>query len=442
MNDADVRMQFEGKVLQGRYRLRRMLSRGAFGMVFQADHEVLGRTVRHVAVKVSQKTQLTAGDLQETFAEAIVTARIYDSVEGTPAARYLIPIYDMGVLPELDGRGFVVMGLVRGVGSSASQWAPPETLERMIRNWPSGMPWQTAVEYMKRLARAVGALHEQAVVHRDLKPDNVLISDTGELRLIDLGLAAALGPDGVVRGAAGTYSYMAPETGLEERSSCASDVYAMGIIFYEMLTSQMPWRLVCPDELKGNDEAAWVQGEKVNAPILPPSDRSGVHEAPKWLDALVLRCLSSFPEARPPDANALLQCLAGGGRSEGGGIYTGVGWNEWFGDDNRDWEAARKTCESFLGSRPDAQKDAAWFEAATKLGVAMLHDRAAPATDGMTWLRDARELLIDGRIPLGYEEQVLWYEGILRVLERTQREKRLVREFQGYADCARAGIRS
>src|SRR5580658_6837822 len=134
MTGEELGRRFEGKTLEGRYRLKRMLASGGFGAVFHAEHQIFGRTVRQVAVKITLNTNLSQADVSDKFGEAIVSARVYDRLEGSGATRHLVPIYDMGILTEHEGRGFIVMGLVRGAGSTDRECVAPKTLGELIGN--------------------------------------------------------------------------------------------------------------------------------------------------------------------------------------------------------------------------------------------------------------------------------------------------------------------
>src|SRR5215510_3674248 len=237
MTGEELGRIFEGKTLEGRYHLKNLLAAGNFGAVFHAEHRILGKTVREVAIKISAHTDLSRDDIQDVFGEAIVSAQVYDSLEGSGVTKFLVPVYDMGILSEYEGRGFIVLGLVRGVDSKPGLCTPPKTLAETTENWKE-LGVDDAMDYMRRICEAVGALHQQNVIHRDLKPDNILLSERGQIRLVDLGLAAKLDADGYARGSAGTIQYMAPETGRKAMSNRASDIYSLGLIAYELLAGR------------------------------------------------------------------------------------------------------------------------------------------------------------------------------------------------------------
>jgi eukaryotic-like serine/threonine-protein kinase len=430
MTGEELGRIFEGKILQGRYHLKKLLAAGAFGAVFHAEHRILGRTVREVAVKITTHTDLTSANVEKVFGEAIVSARVYDRLEGSGATKYLIPVYDMGILSDYEGRGFIVMGLVRGKRSEPEHCIPPETLAEKVRNWAeTGMV--SAMEYMSRVCEAVAALHEQNVIHRDLKPDNILLSESGQIRLADLGLAAELDASGYAQGNVGTLQYMAPETGLEGRSSPASDVYSLGLMAYELLAGQSPFKHLIEEELPKQNlpeelKNVWLQREKASAQIMPPSVYG--RRVEHWEDRLVLRCLSAMDYARPQSAAELGKLIESAGMEEGPHI-NGSGWAEWF-DGERNWPAEASMLESFLGKWRNRRRDSIWFEAATKLALCYLSMAQTDMQSFEALLRDAEELIRGGVVILNYQDRAAWYGGLASVMERRSRAGLLKSEYR------------
>ena len=199
-------------------------------------------------------------------------------------------------------------GVVRSLDDAAARSEPYMVLElvdgpnlRQITATAGGaLPVERALDYGRRLAGTVAYLHGQGVVHRDLKPENVLVAADGTLKLIDFENAArgrgrcrSAFEDGV-----GTPDYMSPE---RVRGTCRdprSDVYALGVILYELLTGQVPF--------PGNDPAAVLQahleGERVPIRALRP-------DVPAGLEAVVHTALRRYPDHRYPSAGALLADL-------------------------------------------------------------------------------------------------------------------------------------
>ncbi|MGE0708675.1 MAG: WD40 repeat domain-containing serine/threonine protein kinase [Planctomycetota bacterium] len=272
----------------GRYTIEGELGRGGIGVVYRARDP----SGREVAIKLLQGASAPAlerfareGRLQEQLGEQ----------EG------FVPLLDLGQGP----RGpFLVMPLLTG-----------GTLRDRLR--PEGLPIDEVVAQGRALAEALGRAHAAGVVHRDVKPDNVLFTGEGRPLVADLGLAkhfrqdvsgasqsVALSRSGEVRG---TPAYMAPEQLQDARSVGApADVYALGCVLYECLTGQQAFDAESLLELAGRI----ARGDR--EPV-----RALRHDAPAWLVAVIDRALATDPERRYPDGAALAAALAAGG-SRGG----------------------------------------------------------------------------------------------------------------------------
>jgi len=264
---------FQHQTVSDRYFLEELVGEGNFGGVFRSEQRFLGVPVRRVAVKLSKHTGL---DLD--------------------SARVLFHLYDIGLL-EPEGRAYVAMEYVPGT-TLAAQF---RSLERV--------PAPQLVKWVTQICIALGALHDlpTPVVHRDLKPDNVLLGADLAVRVVDFGLAARLLAHGVVPGVAGTVAYMAPETS-QGRSTPASDVYSVGLILYEGLTGQLPFaHLVPPLTVPHTLHPDWLCDRKRTIRPVPPSSRSNTSTAA--LDEVVLRCLEFDPARRYRNASELLHAL-------------------------------------------------------------------------------------------------------------------------------------
>lgn len=290
---------FEGKTLENRYRLTKYLAEGGFGAVFAADQEVLGHHVRQVAVKITKATGITAAQAGEILADAIILARVIDEIQDSQAKRFLVRVYDMGVLKGYERRGFIVMEFVSGISLATK-------MKRFKR-----MPEDMCLHYIRQICIGLAAMHnlEQPVIHRDLKPDNVLLTKADEVRIVDFGLAARIERiRGYVEGTAGTEGYMAPETSIRAESSCASDVYSIGVMMYEMLTDVHPFKhLIPPPRLSEEERRRWIfEHKRVNSP--PPPSRYN-NTISKKLDDITMRCIKFSDYERYPNATELLKAI-------------------------------------------------------------------------------------------------------------------------------------
>jgi serine/threonine protein kinase len=292
---ADMRT-FVGTMLQDKYYLDSYLGGGNFGAVYKSRQHFLGVPIRRVAVKLSKHTDIDLTKAREIFADVFMLAEAMDEIVDAEAKKYLTEIYDAGVLKE-DGRMFVVMEFVQGTDLT-------EQFESL-----NIVPSNQLLKWVRQICTALAGLHSMTppCIHRDLKPDNILLGADNNVRIVDFGLAARLINYGYVPGVAGTLVYMAPET-TKGHSTPASDIYSLGVIMYEGLTGHLPFEdIVPPIDLPEALYSDWLYNEKMKVIPVPPSSYNNT--VSRKLDALVMRCLEFSPSRRYHDANALVKGL-------------------------------------------------------------------------------------------------------------------------------------
>lgn len=266
-----------GRALDGRYRIGPRIARGGMATVYEATDE---RLDRQCAVKVMHPGM---GD-DEQFARRFVR-------EARSAARLshpnVVSVFDQG---DDDGTLYLVMEYIPGI-----------TLRDRIRTDAPLKP-REAVTLLDPVLGALGAAHASSMIHRDVKPENVLLAPDGRIKVADFGLARAIGAEtqhtatgGVL---IGTVSYLAPELVAESKADARSDVYAAGVILYEMLTGRKPHEADTPIQ---------VAYKHVHEDIPPPS--AIVPGIPPYLDALVARATARDRDQRPTDARAFQHLL-------------------------------------------------------------------------------------------------------------------------------------
>jgi predicted Ser/Thr protein kinase len=271
----------------GRYRVVSELGRGSMGRVFLARDP---NTDREIAVKILP----TPEDLP---AEAAAEAHRRFLVEARAAGRLSHPgvvlVYDADVDPE-SGVPFLAMELVRG-----------RSLAQLLRE-RGPLPWREAARVGAEIAEALDHAHERGIVHRDVKPGNVLVGDDGRVKVSDFGIARILDDSHTLTGAVlGTPSYMSPEQIRGERPDRRSDVFALGAMLYEMLTGESPFR---------GDTLATITHKVVYVDPRPPSFARP--EVPEGLERIVMRALAKDREARFPTARELAGALAAAARAD------------------------------------------------------------------------------------------------------------------------------
>ncbi len=263
-----------GRVLDNRYRVGSRIARGGMASVYEATDLRLDRTV---AVKVMHPG---LGDDNEFAARFVREAR--------SAARLshpnVVAVYDQG---DDNGTVFLAMELVDG-----------HTLRDVIRK-ESPMSPARALALFEPMLSALAAAHRAGLIHRDVKPENVLIADDGRVKVADFGLARAVSADtqhtatgGVL---IGTVSYLAPELVVDGRADARADVYAAGVVLFELLTGEKPHEGESPIQ---------VAYKHVHEDVPPPSRL--VPGIPAYVDALVARATARDRELRPADAVVLL----------------------------------------------------------------------------------------------------------------------------------------
>ena len=261
----------------GRYELIERLGSGAFGTAWLARDPLLERRV------VVKRANPHRGEDASVHERLLEEARIASAVEHPNVAA----IYEVG---EHDGRPFIVM-----------QYVPGETLERHLEAAPLSLRFVLSAGV--QVADGLAAAHRLGILHRDLKPGNVMVAE-GVVKILDFGLARRVpedpGADPRDTGPRGTTAYMAPEQLALGRSSEQSDVFALGVILYRMLTGHHPF--IAP----GTDPAA-IPGMIQRVPALPPSRHGG--ELPAELDEVVLRALAKQPANRFRQARDVAEAL-------------------------------------------------------------------------------------------------------------------------------------
>ena len=264
-----------GMVLAQRYEIVEILGQGGMGAVYKATDRELNRTV---AIKVIRPDLARDQGIVDRFKQELLLAH-------QVTHRNVIRIYD---LSEADGMKFITMEYVEG-----------ENLLTLLHEKKKFAP-EEAVEIMQQVCRALEAAHTVGVIHRDLKPQNIMRDKTGRILVMDFGLARTLEGDGMTQSGAlvGTMEYMSPEQALGKPLDQRSDIFALGLIFYEMLTGQMPFKA---------DSTIASLIRRTQEQVAPLSD----HDAsiPRSVSSIVQKCLERDLQLRYNTAAELLADL-------------------------------------------------------------------------------------------------------------------------------------
>jgi eukaryotic-like serine/threonine-protein kinase len=257
-------MAVEARLLPMRYRDPQRIGRGGMGEIYRATDDVLGRAV---AVKLLDEAHSGDHGIRERFTrEGLAAARL----SGRPN---VVTIFDVG---EWQGRPFIVMEYLAG-GS----------IEDELRD--RRVPLGQALAWLEQAAVALDAAHAEGIVHRDVKPGNLLLDRDGNLHVADFGIASAAGMAALTYTGTvlGTASYLSPEQAQGERATPASDRYGLAVVAFELLAGERPFQA---------DTAAAEAAAHVSAPVPAISERRP--DLPRELDYVFARALAKVPEER------------------------------------------------------------------------------------------------------------------------------------------------
>lgn len=255
-----------GKTLGGRYRILEKIGEGGMAVVYKATDLNLDRFVAIKFIHLQGTGSNTA--LARFKQEALALAKL--------SHPYILSIFDIG---ELEGRPYLVM-----------EYIPGGTLKELLNGKP--IPWERAVQITISLARALDTAHSKGIIHRDVKPANILMANGRDPKLSDFGIAKLIQDDETNRDLTGTgkgigtYKYMAPEQAKGHPDS-RSDIYALGIVLYQMLTGKIPFDADTPLQIMINKTTGKF-----------PNPRQFVRDIPADLEQVLNIALSREPENR------------------------------------------------------------------------------------------------------------------------------------------------
>lgn len=275
-----------GLTVSGRYRVHTLIGQGGMGKVFQAQQIPLGRAV---ALKVLEANRVDAGFHRRFFQEAAILAKL--------KSRHTVTIYDYG----RDGDVyFIAMELVGG-----------STLAQVLAGGP--VPIERSLSIAEQICRSLREAHGQGVIHRDLKPGNVIVSQSedGEelVKVLDFGLAKRLDRDSVADNmredtdsdtVPGSPKYMAPEVIRQQPIDGRADIYGLGVMLYQMLCGVVPF------DRESAADILMAHLHEAPKPLRQVRPDLGL---PESVEQLVMRCIEKSPAARFPDVQSLLDAL-------------------------------------------------------------------------------------------------------------------------------------
>jgi len=263
-----------GRLIDGRYQVRSRIARGGMATVYLATDL---RLERRVAIKIMHGHLADDSTFKSRFVqEARSAARL--------AHPNVVNVFDQGQDSDM---AYLVMEYLPGI-----------TLRDLLKDYGKLTPEQT-IDIMEAVLSGLAAAHKAGIVHRDLKPENVLLADDGRIKIGDFGLARAASANTATGQALlGTIAYLSPELVTRGVADARSDIYALGIMMYEMLTGQQPFQ---------GEQPMQIAYQHANDAVPAPSSKNPA--VPAELDELVLWATEKDPDRRPRDAREMLDRL-------------------------------------------------------------------------------------------------------------------------------------
>ena len=260
-------------MLVGRYEILEIIGTGATGRVARAHDPMIGRLV---AIKLFAK-ELAQGAARQRFLQE---ARVV----GQLSHPSIMTLHDMGI-DEPTQTPYLVMEYLEGL-----------PLDRMLEK--GSLPFPKACAWVAEIACALGVAHRKGVIHGDVKPANVLITNDGRVKLMDFGMARLASHDTGASPLLGTPAYWCPEQILGKPQDSRSDLFSLGVVLYEMVTGKRPFDA---DSLQG------ICGRVLSSTPLPASHANP--SVPSGFDGVIVRCLAKDPAARYATAEILAEEL-------------------------------------------------------------------------------------------------------------------------------------
>ena len=270
----DYKDKFIGQVFDDRYEIQELIGEGGMSIVYKAQDLRLNRSV---AVKIMREEMAADEEFRRTFcAEAHAVAMLSNP--------NIVAVYDVSHSDEIE---YIVMELVDGI-----------TL-RQYMDRRGALQWREVLHFTRQIARALAHAHERGIIHRDIKPQNIMMLRDGTVKVEDFGIAALENEvyenDGQ---AIGSIHYIAPEQARGELPDARSDIYSLGIVMYEMLTAQKPYE---------GETIAEIAVKHLSADAVPPHEL--VEDVPPELERITLKAMRADIDERYQSAKELLEDL-------------------------------------------------------------------------------------------------------------------------------------
>ena len=266
--------KFLGKILDNRYEILEVIGTGGMAVVYKA---LCHRLNRHVAVKMLKEDLALDADFRRRFqTESKAVAML--------SHPNIVSVYDVSRSRELE---YIVMELIEGI-----------TLKQYMQK-KGALTWKEALHFSTQIAKALSHAHSRGIIHRDIKPHNIMIVKDGSIKVADFGIARLpASQHTVAQEALGSVHYISPEQAKGEAVDMRSDIYSAGVVMYEMLTGQLPF---------DGESAVSVAIQHISSVPIPPREIDP--EIPEGLEIITMNAMNPDLATRYPSADALLEDL-------------------------------------------------------------------------------------------------------------------------------------
>ncbi len=266
---------FIGKVLDGRYKILGLVGVGGMAFVLKAEDLAMNRIV---AIKVLNDQYNGDEQAEKRFINESKAVAMLSS-------KHIVGIYDVAIYPDIK---YIVMEFLDGI-----------TLKDYM-NKKEKLPWKEACNYALQILRALEHVHSKGVVHRDIKPQNIMLLQTGEIKITDFGIAKTPNMPAITitDKAIGTVYYISPEQAAGKETSYSSDIYSVGIMLYEMVTGELPFVAESPVTI-----AMMQINDK------PKNPKELCEDLPEGVAQIILKAIEKSPDNRFADAHSMLKAV-------------------------------------------------------------------------------------------------------------------------------------
>ena len=268
--------QYIGKILDNRYEILECIGIGGMAMVYKSrDH----RLNRLVAVKILKPELANDADFRRRFHDESQAVAMLSHIN-------IVSVYDVS---HSDGLDYIVMELIDGM-----------TLKQYMQKRGTPLNWREAIHFITQILRALGHAHSRGIVHRDIKPQNILVLRDGSVKVADFGIArlASAAQATLTQEALGSVHYISPEQAKGSQVDGRSDLYSAGVVLYEMLTGRLPFE---------GETHVFVAIQHINSIPIPPRELNP--DIPPRLEEIILKAMAPDLDQRYPSAEAMLADL-------------------------------------------------------------------------------------------------------------------------------------